>query len=88
MNNIGPYIALFISYLVVGISLRSLWRSMATPRYKVIWSFFLLVPLLGLVFFWFIFNAPPSQPGHKRQGVSRYVADGAEERINRDHGVK
>ena len=88
MNDIGPYLALSINYMLVIVSLVYLWKSTAGLFSKGFWSIALFVPLIGLVFFWFIFSAPPSLLGHKRQGVHRYIAHSAKEDIDRDHGVK
>lgn len=88
MSNLGPYIALAINYVLVLISLYYLYKSPVSSLSKVVWSIALLLPLIGLVFFWFTYGAPPPLPGHKRQGVNHHIAHGAKENMDRDHGVK
>jgi amino acid transporter len=88
VNNLGAIVFLVVNYIVVLIAYYFLWRS-ARPLYaRVIWSIVLPIPLVGLIFYGWMSNPPPPLPGHKRQGVSDYVATGAEEQIDYDHGVK
>lgn len=87
MSDTAFLIFLGINYFIALISLTLLWRTNAGIITKIFWSMVLLMPFLGLAFYWALFNPPPSLPPDQRVGVHPYAAPFTKDTIDRDHGV-
>lgn len=55
-----------VAWLISLLCLIFLWRKPDTLLRKIIWSFILIIPILGPIFYGGFYKVPPTQPDHLR----------------------